>query len=298
MDYLYCTKTSTFLLCRNALGMVFRWNISGVLPGISCLVWPLECLAVACPSATAAEATKKASIDWAKAREWWAYQAPQKSGLPAVSNLDWPSQRIDHFILAKLASRQLVPSPKAPRRTLARRLYFDLTGLPPKPLQLKLFVADPTDSRVKREEVIDDLIGSPEFVQHWTNKWADMLMVNSKFLGGEGAKIYREWIRKEVEANTPYDIFVRKILTATGSNKENPPASYFKIHRTPDMLMENTTHLFLATRFNCNKCHDHPFERWTQDQYYEIAAFFSQVKLERDGTVSYTHLTLPTSDLV
>ncbi|MFP6867500.1 MAG: DUF1549 domain-containing protein, partial [Roseibacillus sp.] len=164
-----------------------------------------------------------------------------------------------------------------------RRVYLDLTGLPPSPLILQLFIAEETPSEKKRGEIVDQLIGSPEFIEHWTNKWADMLMVNSKYLGGEGAKIYRGWIRAEVEKNTPYDEFAYKILTASGSNKENPPASYFKIHRTPDLLMENTTHLFLATRFNCNKCHDHPFERWTQDQYYEIAAYFAQVKLEADG---------------
>lgn len=221
------------------------------------------------------------------ARYEGAYAATTLTVMGDRSGFEWVEPpawgQIDSLVAEKWQRMKILPSDVCTDEAFLRRVYLDLTGLPPKPLQLKLFVADPTDSRIKREEVIDDLIGSPEFVQHWTNKWADMLMVNSKFLGGEGAKIYREWIRKEVEANTPYDIFVRKILTATGSNKENPPASYFKIHRTPDMLMENTTHLFLATRFNCNKCHDHPFERWTQDQYYEIAAFFSQVRLERDG---------------
>ena len=86
----------------------------------------------------------------------------------------------------------------------------------------------------------------------------------------------------QVQNNKPYDQFVREIITATGSNKTNPAASYYKILRDPDALMENTTHLFLATRFNCNKCHDHPFERWTQDQYYELAANFAQVDLKRD----------------
>lgn len=221
------------------------------------------------------------------ARYEGAYAATTLTVMGDRSGFEWVEQpawgEIDKHVAAKWQRMKILPSGLCSDEEFFRRIYLDLTGLPPKPLQLKLFLADPTDSKSKREEVIDDLIGSPEFVQHWTNKWADMLMVNSKFLGGEGAKIYREWIRKEVEANTPYDAFVRKILTASGSNKENPPASYFKIHRKPDLLMENTTHLFLATRFNCNKCHDHPFERWTQNQYYEIAAYFSRVKLERDG---------------
>ena len=93
---------------------------------------------------------------------------------------------------------------------------------------------------------------------------------------------FRNWIRDQVAANTPYDKFVRAILTASGSNRENPAASYFKILREPTATMENTTQLFLAVRFNCNKCHDHPFERWTQDQYYQTAAYFAQVDLKAD----------------
>jgi len=136
--------------------------------------------------------------------------------------------------------------------------------------------------REKRDAVIEKLLASPEFIEHSTNKWADLLQVNSKFLGKDGAELFREWIRQEMKAKTPYDEFARKILTASGSNKTNPAASYWKILRDPVEAMENTTHLFLATRFNCNKCHDYPFERWTQDQYYHTAAFFSQVALDAD----------------
>lgn len=161
-------------------------------------------------------------------------------------------------------------------------MYLDLTGLPPTPDEIRAFLADSREVRAKRDELIDKLVGSPEYVDHWANKWADLLQCNSKFLGREGAESFRAWIRGEVEKNTPYDQFVRKVLTASGSNRENPPAGYWKIVRTPQEAMENTTHLFLATRFNCNKCHDHPFERWTQDQYYQTAAFFAQVSLKED----------------
>jgi len=163
-----------------------------------------------------------------------------------------------------------------------RRVHLDLTGLPPNSEVVKKFLADKRDTQTKRDELIDQLIGNDDYVDHWANKWADLLQVNRKFLGAEGAKAFREWIRNEVKMNTPYDEFARKIITASGSNKTNPAASYYKILRTPDIIMENTTHLWLATRFNCNKCHDHPFERWTQDQYYETAAFFAQVGLKKD----------------
>lgn len=221
------------------------------------------------------------------ARYEGAYAATTLTVMGDRTGFEWKEQLawspIDELVASKWQRMKILPSDLCSDEEFVRRVYLDLTGRPPKPLDVKLFLADPTETQKKRGEVIDRLIGSPAFVEHWTNKWADMLMVNSKFLGGEGATLYRQWIRNEIEKNTPYDQFARKILTASGSNKENPPASYYKIHRTPDLLMENTTHLFLATRFNCNKCHDHPFERWTQDQYYETAAYFAQVKLERDG---------------
>ncbi|MCS6852554.1 MAG: DUF1553 domain-containing protein [Gemmataceae bacterium] len=190
--------------------------------------------------------------------------------------------RIDELTAAKWQRMKILPSDVCTDAEFIRRVSIDLTGLPPTADEVRAFLADPRDSRVKRDEWVDRLIGSPAYVEHWTNKWADLLQVNRKFLGPEGAAAFRKWIREEVAKNTPYDEFVRKILTATGSNKDNPAASYFKILRDPAPTMENTTHLFLAVRFNCNKCHDHPFERWTQDQYYETAAYFAQVGLKPD----------------
>ncbi|MBU6300501.1 MAG: DUF1549 domain-containing protein [Verrucomicrobia bacterium] len=189
---------------------------------------------------------------------------------------------IDELAAAKWKRLKIQPSDLCTDTEFIRRVTLDLTGLPPSPASVRAFEADASPQREKRDRLIDTLIGSPEFVDHWTNKWSDMLQVNSKFLGPEGARLFRDWIRTEVAANTPYDKFVYRILTATGSNKENPAAAYYKILRTPENIMENTTHLFLATRFNCNKCHDHPFERWTQDQYFETAAYFAQVELKRD----------------
>src|SRR6185295_18054036 len=163
-----------------------------------------------------------------------------------------------------------------------RRVYIDLTGLPPNVAQVKAFLADTREQKVKRDALIDSLVGSKEYVEHWTNKWADLLQVNRKFLGEEGSIALRNWIKESISANKPYDQFAAEVLTASGSNLENPPASYYKVIRDPETLMENTTHLFLAVRFNCNKCHDHPFERWTQDQYYSMSAFFAQVSRAED----------------
>lgn len=190
--------------------------------------------------------------------------------------------KIDELVANKWKRMKIEPSGVCNDTDFIRRLYIDLTGLPPSADEVRAFMTDKTEMRTKRNALIDKLIGSDAFVDHWTNKWADMLQVNSKFLGAEGATSLRSWIREQVKSNTPYDRFAYRIMTATGSNKDNPAASYFKVLREPTEIMENTTHLWLATRFNCNKCHDHPFERWTQDQYYETAAFFSQTELKAD----------------
>jgi hypothetical protein len=190
--------------------------------------------------------------------------------------------RIDELVAAKWKRMKILPSDVCSDTDFIRRVTLDLTGLPPTVENTRSFLADPRPSRTKREALVDRLIGSADYVEYWTNKWADLLQVNRKFLDVEGAAALRSWIRGQIAGNTPYDGFAKSIITASGSNKENPPAAYFKVLREPTAMMENTTQLFLAVRFNCNKCHDHPFERWTQDQYYQTAAFFAQVGLKED----------------
>jgi len=215
-----------------------------------------------------------------------AYAATTVTVMGDRSGFAWQDQpshnKIDELVAAKWKRMKILPSDLCTDSDFIRRVSLDLTGLPPTAEDVRSFLQDSSDTRKKRDALIERLIASPAFVEHWSNKWADLLQVNRKFLGEEGARTFREWIRNEIESNTPYDAFVQKILTATGSNKDNPAASYFKVLRGATETMENTTHLFLGTRFNCNKCHDHPFERWTQDQYYHLAAFFAQVDLKKD----------------
>lgn len=203
-------------------------------------------------------------------RSGFAWQAPPAWG------------RADELVANKWQRMKILPSELSSDAEFVRRVYLDLTGLPPKAEEVLAFLADTTDTRKKRDALIDKLVGSPAYVEYWTNKWADLLQVNRKFLGPEGASAFRGWIHDQVQANVPYNTFVHEILTASGSNKEHPAASYYKILREPTATMENTTHLFLAVRFNCNKCHDHPFERWTQDQYYQTSAYFAQYGLKTD----------------
>ncbi|MGL6072713.1 MAG: DUF1549 domain-containing protein [Fimbriiglobus sp.] len=189
---------------------------------------------------------------------------------------------IDAAVDAKLQKVKITPSDMCNDADFIRRVSIDLTGLPPTPEAVRAFLADTKPSQAKRDALVDKLVGSPAYIEHWTNKWADLLQVNRKFLGDQGATKLQAWIRNAIATNMPYDKFAYEVLTAAGSNIENPPASYYKVLRTPDAVMENTTQLFLAIRFNCNKCHDHPFEKWTQDQYYELAAYFSQVGRAED----------------
>ena len=189
---------------------------------------------------------------------------------------------LDTLVYEKQRLVKVLPSDVCNDSEYIRRIYLDLIGLPPEPAQVRAFLADPRSTKIKRDELVDMLVGSPDFVEHWTNKWADMLQVNRKFLGQNGATAFRAYIRDAVETNKPYDKFARDILTASGSNIDHPAASYYKVLRDPSAVMENTTQLFLAVRFNCNKCHDHPFERWTQDQYYQLSAYFAQIGRTED----------------
>ena len=192
------------------------------------------------------------------------------------------NNQIDHLVYEKLKSIKVLPSTLCTDDEFLRRVYLDLTGLPPTAEAVRAFLNDKKDSRVKRDAVIDKLVGSPEYVEHWTNKWSDLLQVNKSFLGDNGARAFRSYIQDSISKNKPYNKFAYEILTASGSNMENPAACYYKIQRDPTAAAENTTHLFLAIRFNCNKCHDHPFEKWTQDQYYQMAAYFAQVGRSED----------------
>jgi hypothetical protein len=184
---------------------------------------------------------------------------------------------VDKLIDAKLQRIKAVPAPLASDADFVRRVYLDLTGLPPTVEQARAFLQDARTTKVKREELIDRLLASPEFDDHWTYKWADLLQVNRKYLGDKGVQAFRAWIHDSIAQNKPYDQFVREVLTAAGAAYEAPAANYMRVSRDTSTATENITQLFLGVRFSCNKCHDHPFERWTQSQYYQLGAYFAQV---------------------
>jgi hypothetical protein len=190
---------------------------------------------------------------------------------------------VDTLVNEKLGTIRSRPSGLSSDAEFLRRVTLDLTGRQPTPQAIEAFLLDTRLQRWKREEVIDRLIGSPQFVEHWTNKWADLLQINSKFLGAGGARAWRSWVRAQVASNRPYDEFVADILGQAGSTLDHPAGAYWRVQREPDLAMESTTQLFLGIRFNCNKCHDHPFERWTQDQHWQLAAYFARVGRDPGG---------------
>ena len=186
---------------------------------------------------------------------------------------------IDQLVDAKLQKLHIQPSPVTDDATFLRRVSIDLAGQLPTPDDVRAFLADPTPSRQKRAKKIDQLIASSAFTDHWTVKWGDLLQSSRKFLGEKGTYGFREWIRESVSANKPYDKMVHELLTSKGSSYDDPAANYFRTTREPKPTMEKTTQVFLGVRMVCAQCHDHPFERWTQNQYYQMAAFFSAVGL-------------------
>jgi hypothetical protein len=129
-----------------------------------------------------------------------------------------------------------------------------------------------------RARLIDALTQRPEFADYWALKWSDVLRIQDEMLKDSGTRAYHKWVRESIAQNKPMDQFVRELLTASGPALADPPANYFRAVHDPEQLSEATAQLFLGVRMSCAKCHNHPFERWTQDEYYQLAAFFADVR--------------------
>ena len=184
---------------------------------------------------------------------------------------------VDVNVNNKLKRMKILPSELCTDAEFLRRVSLDLTGIPPTTGEVRKFLADACDSKTKRTAKIKELIDSPGFVDHWTLKWSDLLLSNRKYIKEKGVWAFRNWIRRSIASNKPYDRFAYELMTASGSTYENPAANYFRIAREPKLVMENMTQVFLGTRFMCAQCHDHPFEKWTQENYFQLSAYFAAV---------------------
>ena len=189
---------------------------------------------------------------------------------------------VDKHTFAKLKMLSLPPSDLCSDADFVRRAYLDLCGILPPPAEATAFLNDKNAG--KRARLIDALLERPEYADFWTLKWSDVLRSSRKAIEVKGVHVFQHWLHGHIAANTPMDEVVRELLTASGSTFANPPANYFRIARDPPNLAETTAQLFLGVRMQCAKCHNHPFERWTQDDYYSMAAFFARVRQKKDAT--------------
>ena len=183
---------------------------------------------------------------------------------------------IDELVLEKLQSLNLPPSPRCTDSEFIRRAFIDACGILPTGQETRDFLAD--KSPAKRDKLIESLLRRPEFVDYWTYKWSDLLLVSTKQLKPPAVWSYYNWIRNNVAANTPWDVFARKVITAQGSTLENGAANFYVLHDDPRTMSETTSQAFLGMSINCAKCHNHPLEKWTNNQYYQMANLFARVR--------------------
>lgn len=203
-------------------------------------------------------------------------------GIP-VNDLPKPNNFVDDHVFANLKELGIPPSQVCDDSTFLRRVSLDLTGRLPTTSEAKLFFADTSSD--KREKLVDRLLKSPGYADYFANKWTTLLKnrrddasdITSNFA-------FHAWIRDSLLANTPYDQIVRELLAATGTVIGNPPVAWYKRVKDPKQQLEDVAQLFLGVRLQCAQCHHHPFERWSQDDYYRLSAFFTQVGRKPTGT--------------
>jgi hypothetical protein len=187
-----------------------------------------------------------------------------------------PLTIVDDHVFANLARLGIPPSPECDDATFLRRVSLDITGSLPTAERVRAFLADTTPD--KRGRVVDELLASTGYADHFANKWTALL----KNRRDDATDIvpnfaFHAWVRDGLLANKPYDRFVRELLGATGDVVGNPPVSWYKRVTDPKTQVEDISQLFLGVRLQCAQCHNHPFDRWSQDDYYGMVAFFSRV---------------------
>ncbi len=240
-----------------------------------------------------------------KTNRHWAYEPPTRPALPQVENADWARNEVDRFILARLAEEGLSPSPEADRAVLLRRVYLDLTGLPPSPSELDAFLAD--DAQDAYEKVVERLLSSPQFGERWARPWLDL----ARYADSHGFQrddlreiwAYRDWVIKALNADMPFDEFTIEQLAGDllpQATKEQKIATGFhrctmtnveagsepEETRTNQVIdrVNTTATVWLGTTLECAQCHDHKFDPFSQKEYYQLFAFFNNTALEAQRT--------------
>ena len=240
-------------------------------------------------------------LDLAKERQFWSFQSPAAQPRPAVKNARWPRQELDYFVLARLEAKRLAPSEEAEKRTLIRRVTFDLTGLPPTPDEVRAFLND--KSRDAYARVVERLLASPRFGERMASLWlplaryaedqAHQVGTDTKFFYPHAYK-YRDWVIAAFNRDLPYDEFVRLQLAADKLKRTNDLVAlgflglgpkYYNRDRIEVMAdewedrVDTVTRTFLGLTVACARCHDHKFDPITSEDYYGLAGVFASTKM-------------------
>lgn len=184
--------------------------------------------------------------------------------------------KLDELVNAKLRQLRIEPAPRVSDEVFVRRVYVDLVGLVPTEEEYQRFLASSDPN--KRDLLIDELIARKEFTELWVSKWAEWLMMRSTItVSYKSILLYYTWLSEQIAADVPVDKMVKSILSASGGTFRNPQANFYQLEQDRLKVAENVAQVFMGMRTQCAQCHNHPFDRWTQDDYYSFAAFFAQI---------------------
>jgi hypothetical protein len=188
---------------------------------------------------------------------------------------------IDTLVNAKLKKLRIEPSGTCTDEVFVRRVYLDITGVLPTPDEYARFMVSRLPN--KREILVDELLDRKEFAELWVLKWAELLQIrSSNDVSYKAMLLYYQWLQEKIAKNVPTDVWVKELLGANGGTFKNPPTNYYQLERDILKVTENVAQVFMGMRVQCAQCHNHPFDRWTMNDYYGFAAFFSQIG--RKGT--------------
>ncbi|MBI2688160.1 MAG: DUF1553 domain-containing protein [Acidobacteria bacterium] len=195
-----------------------------------------------------------------------------------------PGNFVDTLAQAKWQKLNLIPSERADDAAFLRRAYLDAIGVLPTAEEAEQFLSNTAPD--KRAKLIEALLDRPEFTDYWAYKYSDLLLVSSRKLRTPAMWAFYNWIRDSVSTNKHWDQFARDIFTGTGNARQNGALNYFVLHKDVIELTENVTQAFLGQRLTCARCHNHPMEKWTQKQYYQMANLFARVGVKNGNTAA------------
>jgi Protein of unknown function (DUF1549)/Protein of unknown function (DUF1553) len=200
--------------------------------------------------------------------------------LPKGASFNFPSvpenNYIDTFVNAKLKKLRIAPSELCSDEQFLRRVFVDIVGLLPTPEEYHKFMSDPATN--KREKLVDELLGRKEFAELWVMKWAELLQIHStNQVSYKATLLYYTWLQDKIARNVPVNEWVQELLAASGGTFKSPATNYYQNETDILKTAENVAQVFMGMRIQCAQCHNHPFDRWTMNDYYGFAAFFSQI---------------------